>query len=296
MKKILLSISLNLIVLASYGQTYFSLDFDSPWYTWADNRVYRDTISNPNCIWQVGHPNKTFFNSTHSAPNVIATDTINSIPPNDTSTFYAMHIIPFGGPRVLGLHFWYQINGDSTDRGIVEFSPDSAHNVWINLLTQDTTYNYLWEHPKPALTGSSVGWKRFDLNLTGGQTGFANYNLSDTILFRFTYITDSINAPHDGWMIDDIYVVDYIEGVPEIQNDNLISLYPNPTTDHLTIQRTKSGNKQIIQILNSYGQILYENQKFSGETIDTRQLDNGVYLLKYSDTKSFSIKNFIINH
>lgn len=295
MKKILLSISLTLIVLASSGQTYFSPDFDSPWYSWpGSSKVYRDTVSNPNCIWQVGHPNKTFFDSAHSAPNVIVTDTMNSIPPNDTSIFYVMHTLAFPGGRVLGLHFWYQINGDSTDRGIVEFS-DSAHNVWINLLTQDTTYNFQWVYgiPKPILTGSAVGWKRFDLNL--GQLGFENFNLDDTLLFKFTYITDSINTPHDGWMIDDIYVEDWIEGVPEIQNDNLISFYPNPTADNLTIQRTKFGDKQKVQILNYTGQILFENQNFAGETIDTRQLDNGVYLLRYSDTKNFSIKKFIVN-
>lgn len=298
MKKILLSISLFLLTLTSFGQTYFSLDFDSPWYYSADSRVYRDTISNPNCIWQIGHPNKSVFNSAHSSPNVIVTDTINSIPSNDTSTFYVMHTFPFSGPRVLGLHFWYQINGDSTDRGIVEFSTDSAHIVWINLLTQDTTYNFQWGYgiPKPTLTGSAVGWNRFDLNLTGGQLGFENFNLGDTILFRFTYITDSINTPHDGWMIDDIYVEDWIESVLEIQNDNLISLYPNPTADQLTIQRMKSGNKQTVQIINYLGQILYVNQNFTDETIDTRQLSNGVYLLKYSDTKNFSIKKFIINH
>lgn len=295
MKKILLSISLTLIVLASLGQTSWSTDFETPWLSWQWDRVYRDTISNPNCIWQVGHPNKTVFDSAHSGTNVIVTDTINPVPQNDTSTFYVIHTLLFPGGRVLGLHFWYQINGDSTDRGIIEFSADSAHNVWINLLTQDTTYNFQWEYgiPKPTLIGSAVGWKRFELNL--GQLGFYNYHQGDTMLFRFTYITDSINTPHDGWMIDDIYIEDWIEAIPEIQNDNLISVYPNPTADHLTIQRTKSGDNQTVQILNYTGQVLFENHNFAGETIDTRQLDNGVYLLRYSDTKSFSVKKFIVN-
>ena len=58
----------------------------------------------------------------------------------------------------------------------------------------------------------------------------------------------------------------------------------------------KSSNKQTIQIFNYTGQLLYDNQNFSGEIIDTQQLNNGIYLLKYSDTKSFSIKKFIVNH
>lgn len=299
MKKILLSISLNLIVLASLGQTSWSTDFETTWLSWQWDRVYRDTISNPNCIWQVGHPNKTVFDSAHFGINVIVSDTINPVPQNDTSTFYLQHALPFIGNRVLGLHFWYQMNGDSTDRGIIEFSPDSLHTVWINLLTQDTTYNFQdgwWESPpKPTLTGSTIGWKSFDLRLMSATSTIGNYQLADTILFRFTYITDSINTPYDGWMIDDINVEDWIEGVEEIRNDNLISIYPNPTADHLIIQRTKSRDKQTVQILNYTAQVLFENHNFAGETIDTRQLDNGVYLLKYSDTKSFSVKKFIVN-
>ena len=302
MKKTLLLISLTLASLTSFGQTYFSLDFDTPmslWSSYSNSSVYRDTTSNPNCIWQVGHPNKTFFHSAHSDRNAIITDTINSIPKNDTSTFYVLHKLNFPGLRVLGLHFWYQMNGDPNDKGIIEFSPDSAHNVWINLLTQDTLYNFQdgwWQNlPKPTLTGSTVGWKSFDLRLLSATPTIAGHHLADTILFRFTYITDSINTPHDGWMIDDINVEDWIEGVQEIQNNNLISIYPSPTTDHLTIQRNKSSNEQTIQIINYFGQKLYENQNFTGESIDTRQLSNGVYFLKYSDTKNFSIKKFIVN-
>ena len=293
MKKLLLSVSLTLIVATSFGQSWWGIDFDSHSYL---ERVYRDTISNPNCIWQVGHPNKIVFDSAHSIPNAIVTDTLNPVPPNDTSIFYLRHLkaqIPW---HVLALHFWYQMNCNSTDRGIIEVSPDSAHHVWINLLTQDTTYNFHWWTAKPTLTGSTIGWKSFDLELMDAYYTIGSYHLADTILFRFTYITDSTNTPRDGWMIDDFRIEDWMEGIPEIQNGNLISVYPNPTADHLTIQRTKSSDKQTVQILNYTGQILYENQNFVGETIDTRQLDNGVYLLKYSDTKSFSVKKFIINH
>lgn len=297
MKIFIISISLTLIVLTSFGQTYWTPNFDlivpNNGYT---DLVYIDTFSNPNCIWQVGHPTKTVFTNAHSVPNAIVTDTLNPVPPNDTSIFYLQHLksdIPW---CVFALHFWYQTKGDSTDRGIIEVSPDSAHSVWINLLTQDTTYNFQWWSEKPTLTGSTVGWKEFDLYLLNAGSTIGSYNLADTILFRFTYITDNINTLHDGWMIDDIGVDDWMSGISEIQNDNLISVYPNPTTDHLTIQRNKSSDKQSVKIFDYTGQVLSENQNFAGETIDTRQLNNGVYLLKYSDTKSFSIKKFIVNH
>ncbi len=301
MRKLLLLISLTLTAVTSFGQSGWGVDFDSPLYL---DRIVRDTISNPNCIWQVGHPNKTVFTSAHSVPNVIVTDTLNPVPVNDTSIFYLKHvrdniIQPF---HIFVLHFLYQMDGDSTDFGTIEISPDTGH-TWINLLNQDTTFQFNWSSPKPTLTGSTSGWTSFDLDMETwasypifGGGPFPILLTADTILFRFTYITDSSSAPHDGWMIDDFNLEDWAEGILEIQNDNLISISPNPTSDELRIHRTKVSANSRIQILSYTGQVLYDNSNLIGETIDTQQLTNGIYLLKYSDTKSYAIKRFIVQH
>jgi hypothetical protein len=296
MKTVLLSVTLTMVAVTSFGQWNWGVNFDSPWYL---DRIVRDTISNPNCTWQVGHPSKTVFTSAHSVPNVVVTDTLNSVPPNDTSIFYLTHVRGQFAPfHVFVLHFWYMLDGDSTDFGKIEISPDTGH-TWINVLTEDTTFQMNWNSPKPTLTGSTVGWQSFDLNMMQWASGFGTfpiYMTGDTILFRFTYITDSGSVSHDGWMMDDFMLEDYFEGIEKIQNDNLISISPNPTSDELRVHTTKVSDKQTIQILNCTGQILYDNANFIGTTIDTRQLANGIYLLRYSDTKSFSIKKFIVQH
>jgi hypothetical protein len=46
-----------------------------------------DVASNPNNIWQIGPPQKAVLNNSNSSPNVIITDTINSYPITDTSSF-----------------------------------------------------------------------------------------------------------------------------------------------------------------------------------------------------------------
>lgn len=279
---------------------WWGIDFDYPMNL---DRIVRDTVSNPNCIWQVGQPNKTVFTAAHSVPNAILTDTLNPIPANDTSIFYLKHVrtplIPY---HYFALHFWYQMEGDSTDFGTIEISPDTGHS-WINLLNQDTTYQMIWFTPKPTLAGSTNGWQSFDLDMQvwASYPGFGGGPFpilitADTILFRFTYITDSSSAPHDGWMIDDFYLEDWIEGIHEIHNDNLISIFPNPTSDELRIHRIKVNDAEKVQVLNYTGQVLYNNSNFIGETIDTRQMANGIYLLKYSDTKYFSIKRFVVKH
>ena len=294
MKKLSLSVSLILLFATSYGQTIWGIDFDCQTNL---DRIYLDSVSNPACIWQIGELAKTVFNTSHSVPHVIVTDKINAVPPNDTSIFYLKHSTSHLTFHHLSLSFWYQMDGDSTDRGIIEVSPDSAHNVWINLLTQDSTYNFNWATTKPTLTGSTIGWQPFELTLMNSYSTMGNYPLADSVLFRFTYITDSISTPYDGWMMDDFLIEDdVVEGMNKFQDDNLISVYPNPTAANLTIRNTKNYGKKTVQILNYSGQIQFENQNFQGNFIDTRELTNGAYLLKYSDTKSLFVKKIIVNH
>ena len=301
MKKLLLSFSVTLVAATSFGQWQWSVDFDSPYYL---NRIVIDNVTNSNCAWQVGQPSKTVFTSSHSVPNSIVTDTLNPVPPNDTSIFYLKHArdnitMPF---HVFVLHFWYQMNGDTTDFGTIEISPDTGH-TWINVLTEDTSFQMDWEYPKPTLKGSTSGWQSFDLNMmtwaSATNWGFPIlpiYMTADTILFRFTYITDSSSVPHDGWIIDDFFLEDWAEGIEAIENNRLISISPNPTSDEIRIHRTKSSDNERVQILNYAGQILIEDLHFKEETINVGYLPNGIYLLKYSDTKNFSIQKFIIQH
>ncbi|HTM66936.1 MAG TPA: T9SS type A sorting domain-containing protein [Flavipsychrobacter sp.] len=298
MKTIVLSILLATFSVTSFAQSIWGINFDTPLF---QDRIVRDTLSNPDCIWQVGKPTKTVFTSAHSAPNAIVTDTSSSVPASDTSIFYLLHVREQLLPsHIFSLHFWYQMDGDSTDFGMIEISPDTGH-TWVNVLTEDTTYQMYWISPKPTLTGSTVGWQPFDLYMGGwasnaGGGPFPVLMTADTILFRFTYVTDSGSLPHDGWIIDDFHLEDWFESIHEVRNDNLITVSPNPASDVLKIHRLKVGDRQQIQIVNYTGEIIYNNPNFVGEIVDISQLPNGVYLLKYSDTKNVSVKSFIVQH
>ena len=292
MKKLLLSISMTLIAATSFGQMIWNLDFENTSYL---NRVIIDTSSNPNNIWQIGHPNKTIFTSAYSSPNVIATDTLNFYPINDTSSFTIIHVADAGWQfnYIIYIDGWYFVNSDSlTDYGYIQFSPDHG-NSWYYV---DSSMNHgcCFSGPEelPTFTGNSLGWQHFHYCLCTSTP----VNPGDTVLYRFTFVSDSVQTNKDGLMFDDLQFWDMVEGIYEIQNDNLISISPIPTSDELRIQKTKVGNNQTIQIRNYTGQIIYENKDFKGETIDTRQLLNGIYLLIYSDTKYFCVKRFVIQH
>src|ERR1035437_1425587 len=275
--------------------------------------------ASPQNTWQIGVPHKLFFDSAYSKPNCIVTDAIQNYPINCQSSFtLSLHnngcTNCFVGQPFL--QFTHKYDTDSLhDGGVVEVSFNSGI-TWKNIIL-DSIVNPIatigWGSQGqnfysvndtitsvdtitgriPAFTGKSNGWIQSSYRFSG-----CIYNFPiDSIMVRFTFKSDSINNPKEGWMIDNIYFgVLVCESVPEIQNDNLISVYPNPASNQLTIHCTKSSDKQTIQIFNYTGQLLYDNQNFNGEIIDTRQFQNGIYLLKYSDTQNFSIKKFIVNH
>lgn len=71
------------------------------------------------------------------------------------------------------------MDGDSTDFGTIEISPDTGH-TWLNVLTQDTTFLMTWQTPKPTLTGSTTGWQSFNLGIENWASGWGTFpNLHD---------------------------------------------------------------------------------------------------------------------
>ncbi len=79
-----------------------------------------------NNIWQVGKPDKVLFNSAHTVPNAIVTDTINPYPTNNNSSFIFRATQTVGSTNFL-LQFYFKINTDSlNDYGTIEASPDNG--------------------------------------------------------------------------------------------------------------------------------------------------------------------------
>lgn len=293
MKKYLILISLTLIAVTSFGQTWWDLTFEDTYYL---DRIIIDSITNPNNIWQIGHPDKTVFNTAHSSPNVIATDTLITYPINDTSSFSVIHIAEQGWEinyPAIYIDGWYYVNSDTlSDYAFIEFSPDNG-DTWLSAdSSQNNGCCFVGDQELPTFSGNSFGWKHFHYCLCT----YIPVNIGDTILYRFTFISDNIQTNKDGIMFDDLHFEDWIEGIEENQNDDLISILPNPSSDYITVKCINSNEKQTILIYSFTGQQVFKNNNFKKEKIDTRQLDNGIYLLKYSEGKTFSIKKFVVAH
>lgn len=277
---------LIIVSITGYSQYYgdYNINFED---TSQFFRLEIDTISNPNNIWQIGEPQKTIFTSAYSVPNAIVTDTINVYPDNDTSRFVIKHVADggFEMPHTVILGGKYQVDSDSlTDFGIIEFSPDNGI-TWIDLLT-DTIYQnqgcYEWWGPEPILTGTSNGWTNFYVWLADFGPVF-DIQFGDTIQYRFTFISDSIQTNRDGLIYDDFHFEDWMEGIQKIKNDFNSKVFPNPTSDKITVEFKNPSNAiHELTILSSSGQNII-SKKYSDQnliTFDLKNMTRGIYYYK----------------
>lgn len=258
-----------------------------------------DTVSNPSNIWQIGTPQKDGFINGNSHPLVIVTDTINPYPVNDTSTFTITNVAlgyGFDWPHTVILSGWYNVYSDSLkDYGKIEFSPDNGH-TWVDML-QDTVpgigwySDWYWDgYRKPVLTGNSNGWKSFKINLA--ELGkILNVTYGDTVIYRFSFISDNVQTNKPGIMFDDFHFEDWVEsGIDEPDNNDVKSFcYPNPVKNTLNLVLFYQEDIHYkIEIYDCTGRkaIYLPNIHTQNISINTTDLTPGLFYYRITDIKS----------
>lgn len=263
-----------------------------------------DTISNPDNIWQIGPPQKTFFNEAASMPNVIVTDTLNSYPINDTSSFIIKHQA-FQGFTGWGasLEFNVSVQTDSlNDYGKIEFSPDNGES-WV--LISDDTLTYFspssgemenwpfYGFSVPALTGKS-SWTNFTIYLGGVEEIFDIAYYDDTVQFRFTFISDGVGESLDGLMYDDIIIWDPLLSDIDELSTSAIELYPNPVNSTLFIREVPTQDFPItVNLYNQLGQKLSDQhfEQQGGELeLDCSSIPRGLYFYQILNEENDLLK------
>ena len=255
-------------------------------------------------IWQIGEPSKTIFDSAHSVPNALITDSLNVYPTLNHSSFVlevATKPVSFLGDMSkdnVAVSFWYKLDSDSLlDGGFIEVSYDRGQS-WYNVVEEYDTIPYcssciggffhmdnlyysdtLYDGTK-GLSGAVTEWKQASLTwvwsapLKAAQT-------RDTIFLRFNFISDNIQTNKEGWMIDDIKITyDDLSSVKENKMANL-KIYPNPIQDNLTIEIVEEidfKNPVNFRLVDLAGRIVLDKQiLYNRESLSTQQLADGVY-------------------
>jgi hypothetical protein len=241
-------------------------NFEAPFDTVIKSPII-DTSNHQN-IWQIGSPHKARFDSAYSAPFAIVTDTANSYPVNDTSVFIIKapewHTSPFYY-WLSGFSFHYKLDIDSGEIAKVEVSGDSL--IWKTVT--DTSF-----------TKPDTSWRKFEHEPFQYGWGY------DTLLIRFTFISDSIQTNKDGWIIDNFIFGYFYTGINDISTHNLFRIFPNPSNGNLKIE-TNSNKDLQVAIHNLNGICVYACERLPTNGQLQLNLPDGIYFVRcFNDEKS----------
>jgi len=238
-----------------------------------------------NNIWQVCTPHKTVFDSAFSSPHAILTDSTGPYPVNNTSSFIIKFKVLDLGWAEPALGGRYKFDSDSLkDYGRIDISFDQGA-TWLDALNSNAIL--YWYTPKPVFTGRIHQWREFGAMLSAPSD-------QDTIYYRYTFISDSIQTNQEGWMLDDLQLIAHLEGIQDLQSQCDINIYPNPSTSKITIEIPGMTNESNLVIINIEGQQLIKRQISQPKTtIDISSLPSDVYFVRLTNDKIVEVGKFV---
>ncbi len=255
-----------------------------------------------NNIWQLGSITKPNF-SLGNRPRGFITDTINPYPVGNISSFQfsiknCEESMPnsCGGYQAAYISIYTKIDSDTTlDGGTIEVSHNGS--PWINLIRDSLSvvsgYMYSLKDTvkslgKPGFSGTMTEWKAISISYAPEmQSPF------DVISLRFTFASDSIDTHKNGWVISSVFILGIYEGILKTRSTSTISVFPNPVNNQLEIVTKDNiipGCE--ISIVDYLGRVVLVKKNFSSNIIDVSSLNNGMYILKYSNKRDYSIVRF----
>jgi len=275
-------------------------------------RIYID----PTGVWEVGEPNKTVFDSSYSKPNSIITDLYIPYQEGITSTFIVSIKEDFGGlPNYLGsyypleIDFFHRYLTDSiTDYGSIEMSLDNGI-TWYDVLSNEynidyglhSYYNYHYFestgdtlYDSLSVYGNSDGWVHSKITKDIGQIIWDNNLFPDSIIVKFSFITDSIGG-NAGWQIDNLdFLIRFPSSISEYQDHGELVIYPNPNKGSFILDNT-TREKGILRINNLQGQEVYSLEIDSDfRQIIPLNLNPGIYIATLYQSKSIMTTRLVI--
>jgi len=170
----------------------------------------------------------------------------------------------------------------------------------IPTLTVTSTNNIICTGESAVLTSATNGAHTLFLNGTYLGTGSTTVIITPT-----TTTTYSVGAWGGPSSVDDIcpFITDAVftqsvsacTGINEFIDGNLVSIYPNPAKDFMTIDlATDFTEGATMHIINAFGEIVLTEKAISNSTtLKTENLPNGIYFIKVESKNGSTIKKFI---
>jgi hypothetical protein len=313
MKTILFLVLLTMSIQL-YSQYEPRESHDSITFEFTPEFIKVDTSSSN--IWQIGIPDKTFFNSGFSSLNAIVTDTIGYYPGNNYS-YFDIFIGRFNNdwyPGNIFIQFQHKFDTDTLkDGGYITYSYDNGLS-WNKIEEHWSKYDQIIDsknlytetqvlaNGERGFSGNSNGWistmicwfvPPASLKSTFEMPG-------DSLIVRFNFVSDAIDNHKEGWLIDNIwhYSADVGGGAAHNDNINRILIYPLPSSKNITFNLDNVYNSILLELYTIDGKKLFSYEYFSIQEIhiNTQNFTPGIYLSKITlNNKEVLYKKILLN-
>jgi hypothetical protein len=292
-KKLLTLILLGFVNYCALGQdTIYSIAYTSPQPVSnfedrdTSNYFYIDTNQTTN-IWQIGTPSKLFFDIAYSVPLALLTDTLNTYPVNNESSFEFV----IRTDDATEISFWHKINTDTlADGGTVEISTDGGV-TWINIVNAPQIHYLENFYESSSSITSNSNKPGFSGTKEWTKSRILGYGL-DYVRFRFTFTSDNIDTNKDGWMIDNFEFICLGTGIESRALNDKIKVFPNPISTHFKIESESEVTIKRVRIYDLNGCLVLTEEN---NLIVTANLSNGIYILEIDTNQGTSRRKIIKN-
>jgi hypothetical protein len=253
-----------------------------------------------NNLWVRGESQKTTL--THN-DKVMITDSVYTYP-NGTSASFEVHWPAWQQyPFSLIMSFHHSMDSDSLlDGGIIEVSRDYGAS-WTNVIEDQTNMLFLSNQLYTSSDTLFTGEKGFSGTFVDRYTEiewvwmFPIKDIpTDTMYYRFRFISDSINNQKEGWMISDIAFsyADLGTGLEELSLFDF-SIAPNPSNGLIEVNSASEMEKAILRDLN--GNIVQVDLLGNKKVLNYSGLSKGIYFLQLqtTDQRLNQVKRLLID-
>jgi hypothetical protein len=258
-------------------------------------------IPNPSSnMWVRGDSQKSILTSTGG---VMITDSVNSYP-NETNASFEVHWPAWNQyPLSLIMSFHHSMDSDSLlDGGIIEVSRDYGA-TWTNVIEDQSNMLFLSNELYTSSDTLFTGEKGFSGTFVDRYTEIEWVWMfpikefpTDTMYYRFRFISDTINNQKEGWMISDI-AFSYADLGTGLEERVLFdfSIAPNPSNGLIEVSSPSEVEKAILRDLN--GNTVQVELLGNKKVLNYSGLSKGIYFLQLqtSDDRLSQVKRLIID-
>ncbi len=253
-----------------------------------------------NNLWEYGESQKTAL--THPG-KVLITDSVYSYP-NEANASFELHWPAWNQyPLSLIMGFHHSMESDSLqDGGIIEVSRDYGIS-WTNVIEDQTNMLFLSNELYTSADTLFTGEKGFSGTFSNRYTEIEWIWLfpikefpTDTMYYRFRFISDTVNSAKEGWMISDLTFsfADLGSGLEELNSFDFV-FGPNPSNGLIQLDCPTSIQKAILSDLTGgiVSTVLLDNKK----VLNYSGLSKGLYFLQLesSDHRRSEVKRLMID-